>query len=50
MKLEARARFFGSRIDRIFGEPFYVLRPVPMVDPVDHYDPFPRIHAGREGV
>lgn len=50
MKLEARARFFGSRIDRTFGEPFYVLRPVPMVDPVDHYAPFPRIHAGREGV
>lgn len=50
MKLEARARFFGSRIDRTFGEPFFVLRSVPMVDPVDHYESFPRIHAGREGV
>ncbi len=50
LKLEARARFYGSRIDRTFGEPFFVLRPVPMVDPVDHYMPFPRVHAGREGV
>lgn len=49
-KLEARARHFGSLIDRTFGEPFYVLRAVPMVDPVDHYAPFPRIHAGKEGV
>ncbi|MBU0755264.1 MAG: bacillithiol biosynthesis deacetylase BshB1 [Planctomycetes bacterium] len=49
-KLEARARYFGSQIDRTFGEPFYVLRTVPMVDPVDHYAPFPRIHAGKEGV
>jgi bacillithiol biosynthesis cysteine-adding enzyme BshC/bacillithiol biosynthesis deacetylase BshB1 len=49
-KLEARARHFGSQIDRTFGEPFYVLRAVPMGDPVDHYAPFPRIHAGREGV
>jgi bacillithiol biosynthesis deacetylase BshB1 len=50
LRLEGRARHFGSMIERTFGEPFYVLRAVPMVDPVDHYDPFPRIHAGKEGV
>jgi bacillithiol biosynthesis deacetylase BshB1 len=49
-KLEGRARHFGNMIDRTFGEPFYVLRSVPMLDPVDHYAPFPRIHAGKEGV
>jgi bacillithiol biosynthesis deacetylase BshB1 len=49
-KLEGRARHFGSLIDRSFGEPFLVLRSVPMVDPVDHYAPFPRVYAGREGV
>jgi len=48
MKLEARARYFGSLIERTFGEPFFSLRAVPMEDPVDHYDPFPRIHAGRK--
>ena len=50
LKIEARARHFGSLIDRTFGEPFYVLRAVPMNDPVDHYAPFPRIHSGKEGV
>ena len=46
-RLEARARHFGSRIERTHGEPFFTIRPVPMVDPVEHYAPFPRIHAGR---
>jgi len=41
-RLEGRARYFGSLIDRDFGEPFYVVRAVPMVDPVDHYAPFPK--------
>lgn len=49
MKLEARARYFGSQIEKTFGEPFFSLRAVPMEDPVDHYAPFPRIHAGKEG-
>lgn len=49
-RLEARARHFGSLIDRPFGEPFYVLRAVPMMDPADHYEPFPRAYAGKEGV
>jgi len=47
-KLEGRARHFGSLIDQEFGEPFFVIRTVPMLDPVEHYAPFPRIHAGRE--
>ncbi|MFH2000728.1 MAG: hypothetical protein ABIK28_13685, partial [Planctomycetota bacterium] len=47
-RLEARARYFGSRIDRTHGEPFFVLRSVPMDDPVGHYAPFSRVHAGRE--
>ncbi len=51
-RLESRARYFGSLIDREFGEPFYVTRSVPMFDPVDHYAPFPKVHAGmnRESV
>jgi bacillithiol biosynthesis deacetylase BshB1 len=48
LKLESRARHFGSLIDRPLGEPFHVMRSVPMEDPVDHYTPFKRIHAGRE--
>ena len=47
LRLEARARHFGSLIDRTFGEPFFTLKAVPMTDPVDHYAPFPRVHAGR---
>jgi bacillithiol biosynthesis deacetylase BshB1 len=39
-KLESRARYFGNLIDREFGEPLLAIRPVPMVDPVDHYAPF----------
>jgi len=47
LRLEARARFFGSQIGRTFGEPFLVTRTVPMVDPVDHYAPFPKIYSSR---
>lgn len=43
--LEARARTYGRQIQREFGEAFVVRRPVPMVDPVDHYLPFSKIHA-----
>jgi len=40
LRLESRARYFGSMIGRTFGEPFLVTRKVPMVDPVEHYAPF----------
>jgi len=46
-RIEARARYFGSLIDCEFGEPFLVTRPVPMADPVEHYSPFRKIHAGK---
>ncbi|MCK4413157.1 MAG: bacillithiol biosynthesis deacetylase BshB1 [Candidatus Eisenbacteria sp.] len=45
--LEARARHFGELIGRRFGEPFIVTRTVPMVDPVDHYAPFPKIYSSK---
>ncbi len=48
-RLEGRARHFGSLIDREFGEPFLVARPIPMMDPVDHYAPFPRVYPGSGG-
>jgi len=48
-RLEARARYFGALIGRGFGEPFRVTRAVPMVDPVDHYAPFPKIYSSRTG-
>jgi bacillithiol biosynthesis deacetylase BshB1 len=46
-RLEARARYFGGLIGRTFGEPFLVTRAVPMVDPVEHYAPFPKIYSAR---
>lgn len=46
-RLEARARYFGGLIGRTFGEPFLVTRAVPMVDPVAHYAPFPKIYSSR---
>jgi bacillithiol biosynthesis deacetylase BshB1 len=46
-RLEARARYFGGLIGRSFGEPFLVTRVVPMVDPTDHYAPFPKIYSSR---
>ncbi len=47
VRLEARARYFGGLIGRAFGEPFLVTRQVPMVDPVDHYAPFPKTFTAR---
>lgn len=47
-RLEGRARYFGSLIDCEFGEPFLVTRPVPMTDPVEHYAPFRKVHAGND--
>jgi bacillithiol biosynthesis deacetylase BshB1 len=41
--VEARARHYGSLIQKNFGEPFYVRRPVPVDDPVDLYKPFSKI-------
>lgn len=38
--LEARARYFGSQIRRMHGEPLLSRRPVPVDDPVDLYEPF----------
>jgi bacillithiol biosynthesis deacetylase BshB1 len=43
-RLEGRAKYFGSMIDRPYGEAFLTTRPVPMVDPVEHYEPFPKLH------
>jgi len=40
--LEGRARYFGSMIERRFGEPFHVRRPVPVDDLVVQYAPFAR--------
>jgi len=45
LKLESRARYFGSRIARSFGEPFLVTRSVPMVDPCDHYREFAKLYS-----
>lgn len=42
-RIEARAIYFGSLIQRPYGEPFVSLRALPMADPVAHYEPFPRI-------
>lgn len=39
-RLEARAKHYGGMIRKDFGEPLYSCRPVPMDDPVDHYEPF----------
>ena len=41
--LEGRARYFGQQILRRFGEPLLAPRPVPMDDPLDHYQPFTKI-------
>lgn len=46
-RLEGRARYFGSLIDRVFGEPFFTCRPVPMADPVGHYELFPDVQFER---
>jgi bacillithiol biosynthesis deacetylase BshB1 len=43
LSIEARARHYGSQIQRIFGEPFYVRRPMPVEDPVEIYRPFSKI-------
>ena len=40
LRIEARARHYGSLIQKTFGEPFYVRRPVPVNDPVELYKPF----------
>ena len=45
MKLEARARYFGSQIGRTFGEPFRTTRPVPVDDMVMHYAPFTKLYS-----
>lgn len=44
-RLEGRARNYGGMIYREFGEPFIVRRPVPVVDPVELYESFSKIHA-----
>jgi bacillithiol biosynthesis deacetylase BshB1 len=46
-RLEGRARHFGNLIGRSFGEPFLVTRTVPMIDPVDHYAPFPKVYSSK---
>lgn len=43
LRIEARARHYGSLILKTFGEPFYVRRPVPVNDPVELYKPFPKM-------
>lgn len=43
LRIEARARHYGSLINKTFGEPFFVRRPVPIDDPVELYKPFPKI-------
>ncbi len=40
--LEGRARHFGMLIRRPYGEPVITGWPVPMDDPVAHYEPFPK--------
>ncbi len=44
-RVETRARYFGNLIGRSFGEPFFVTRTVPMVDPADHYAAFRKIYS-----
>ncbi len=39
-EIEARDRYFGSLIERPYGEPFVVLQHLPMDDPVEHFKPF----------
>jgi bacillithiol biosynthesis deacetylase BshB1 len=46
-RLEARARHYGNLIGRSFGEPFLVPRAIPMIDPVDHYGPFPKVYSAK---
>jgi bacillithiol biosynthesis deacetylase BshB1 len=46
-QLEGRARHYGNLIGQSFGEPFLVTRTVPMIDPVDHYLPFPKIFSSK---
>ncbi|MBN1550072.1 bacillithiol biosynthesis deacetylase BshB1 [bacterium] len=41
--IEARARYYGSLIQKAYGEPFEVIRALPMDDPVDHYREFGKI-------
>lgn len=47
-RLEARARYYGTMIYKDYGEPFLVRRPVPVVDPVDLYEPFGKIYASKK--
>jgi bacillithiol biosynthesis deacetylase BshB1 len=42
-RVEARDRYFGRLIDKTYGEPFQMLRAVPMDDPVTHFAPFIRV-------
>lgn len=42
-KIEGRDRYFGSLIGATFGEPFFLPTPLPMDDPVAHFNRFPRI-------
>lgn len=48
-KLEARAVYFGSLIGKSAGEPFLSCRPVPMDDPLGHYDLFPGLYPKPGG-
>jgi len=43
LRIEARDRYFGSLIERTYGEPFQMLRAVPMDDPAAHFAPFTRV-------
>jgi N-acetylglucosamine malate deacetylase 1 len=45
MKLESRARYFGAKIGRTFGEPFKAIRTVPVDDPVALYDNFAKLYS-----
>jgi bacillithiol biosynthesis deacetylase BshB1 len=45
LRIEARARHYGSQIRRTFGEPFLTRRPVPVHDPVTLYAPFPKMYG-----
>ncbi len=42
-KIEARDRYFGHQIQKTFGEPFLLRRPVPIDDPVAHFTHMPLI-------
>lgn len=42
-RLEARDRYYGALIERVYGEPFFMKRALPVDDPVALFTPFNRI-------